>query len=810
MTKLSANIKLRPTRIGFLVKPNDTKSVKRIMTLNTCLWGGRLNPIIPVYQRAPKEWSTSGVERVKGYNVGKGYIEFFEPDVFVESEPGLHKKLDLIQSPEVSFSPSIISLDNYFQETRGQKEIYYGLGIFDVLKRKYDSERKFELRHKAKAVMPKPVKGSGVMEAVYGCYPNDEELGFNGKAYEDVFQPHEELNDLKLWRETFIEGVTTPLRTTLEHLDVLQAWHDDLTIYVFDPKKTVDLIDLWNMRIEPRPILPVPINLLSSLTNDIQEILNSEFRPIKGNSNGVMHRPTIEFSRSLTRNKTPENIRADYKLDAMEYHTLKLWRNDIWTSKKPNHGPRYSRIEYECSSKATTISVDTDGYTEFETLSPSFAKKYNRQKARWANVLTFNSLPQSEWATLLPLNSFDKKWPRISIGSDITTISSEGWVFSQKNKRETQFVTMLSLEQAVIEWLSENGIQAKVSDPGQNAKQIIEATNGLRGLSILKDPITLKLLNKLAGGQRIRSNEDETIVENFQDRTISIKDFESHISKIKNQGFHRPSSKNFIEYGILKIGLKTQCTYCKATNWRGLDNINYEIICDRCLENYQFPQSNLQRDNGNWHYRILGPFSIPDYAQGAYSSVLTISALSSLIDFHGGATYAPSLDLEIEGKCFEVDFAMWVPPSPAYQSNKNPILAIGEAKSFALEAIKKKDITQLKELAKKLPMAAIVISVLKDSFSELEKELISKFILWDRKTGSSKRERRTIVLMTGTELFADFSIQNTWKDLGGAYEKHSNYHSTNCLENFANATQEIYLGIEPYYDWLAKHMRQSV
>lgn len=87
MTKLSANIKLRPTRIGFLVKPNDMKSVKRIMTLNTCLWGGRLNPIIPVYQRAPKEWSTSGGERVKGYNVGKGYIDFFEPDVLVESEP---------------------------------------------------------------------------------------------------------------------------------------------------------------------------------------------------------------------------------------------------------------------------------------------------------------------------------------------------------------------------------------------------------------------------------------------------------------------------------------------------------------------------------------------------------------------------------------------------------------------------------------------------------------------------------------------------------------------------------------------------
>jgi len=578
-------------------------------------------------------------------------------------------------------------------ETGGRREEIFHATTKDIIAGSLQFDIKVSKTNPTKAVMPEPVKGSGVMEVIYGCYPDDEELGFNSKAYKDVFQPQEKLNDLKLWREVFIEGATTPLRTTLEHLDVFRAWHDDLTIYIFDPKKSVDLVDLWNMRIEPSPILPIPINLFEPLKKDIQEFLDREYRPVEGNSNGVMHRPTMEFSRSLTIAKTAENIRDDFNLNTMENYSLKVWRNNIWTQKKANHGPRYSRVEYGCSTKASTVLVDNNGHTEFETLSPFFAKKYGRQKARWANVLSFNSLPQSKWTTLLPFNSFDKKWPRISIGSDITVISSEGWVFCQENKRETQFLTMLSLEQAIIEWLSQNGIQAKVSDPGQNAKQIIEATNGLRGLSILKDPTTLQLLNKLAGGQRIRSNEDETIVENFQDRTISIKDFKKHISKIKNGNFYKPSSKNFIDYGIFKIGLKTQCTYCKATNWRGLDNVDYEITCDRCLKNYQFPQSSLLRDNGNWHYRILGPFSIPDYAQGAYASVLTISALSSLLDTHGDATYAPSLDLEIEGKFYEVDFAMWVPPSQAYQRNKNPVLAIGEVKSFASEAIKKKDIT---------------------------------------------------------------------------------------------------------------------
>jgi hypothetical protein len=49
MSDLSAEIQLRPTRIGFLVHPADLASVRRIMRACTCLWGGVYNPIIPVF-----------------------------------------------------------------------------------------------------------------------------------------------------------------------------------------------------------------------------------------------------------------------------------------------------------------------------------------------------------------------------------------------------------------------------------------------------------------------------------------------------------------------------------------------------------------------------------------------------------------------------------------------------------------------------------------------------------------------------------------------------------------------------------------
>jgi hypothetical protein len=66
MSDLSAEIQLRPTRIGFLVHPADLASVRRIMRACTCLWGGVYNPIIPVFNEPPNEWKSEVYERVKG------------------------------------------------------------------------------------------------------------------------------------------------------------------------------------------------------------------------------------------------------------------------------------------------------------------------------------------------------------------------------------------------------------------------------------------------------------------------------------------------------------------------------------------------------------------------------------------------------------------------------------------------------------------------------------------------------------------------------------------------------------------------
>ena len=114
MARISGSINLRPTRIGFLVRPADRVSISRIMRWCTCLWGGRFNPIIPV-GRYPACWREEHKAlRKPDREVARDYMLFFEPDVLVEAEPGLAASIGYGALDEDSFERQLLSLDALF------------------------------------------------------------------------------------------------------------------------------------------------------------------------------------------------------------------------------------------------------------------------------------------------------------------------------------------------------------------------------------------------------------------------------------------------------------------------------------------------------------------------------------------------------------------------------------------------------------------------------------------------------------------------------------------------------------------------
>lgn len=73
--------------------------------------GGVFNPIIPVFSRPPNCWSNDH-KTSRSYFASKGYVKYFEPDVFVEAKSGLAAKVGLPPEFLEGYRSKVVSLEN--------------------------------------------------------------------------------------------------------------------------------------------------------------------------------------------------------------------------------------------------------------------------------------------------------------------------------------------------------------------------------------------------------------------------------------------------------------------------------------------------------------------------------------------------------------------------------------------------------------------------------------------------------------------------------------------------------------------------
>jgi hypothetical protein len=807
MPEISAEIQLRPTRIGFLVRPTDLASVRAIMRACACLWGGVYNPIIPVFTRPPMEWKTEFYERFKGPTIAKGYVRFFEPDVYVEAEAGLLEKSALgALRQQHALHPQVITLKQLFEPEGGRawSEPTFGLNIHDVLGHIYKTEQQFVHRDKRESLLVKPEISSALTESVFGAYPTSSDTNYIQEAYTDVYQPEKVGADPDTWRRVFPGGAETPLRVTEHGLDRERYWyHHDALLFVFDPSRATDLIDLWNLRLEPHPVLPIPIGWFEALADDIYDVLKSQHRPVVGNPSGVMHRATIEFGRSIPKSDAEGLIRKLKPGLPPGALMVKHWRNFIWIDHRDDHVHRDSRLKVSAKEQRVNLALNDERgklQTAFETLDPDFSDRHGKANPQWVNVLRISNYSDRSIATVLPFNTFDRAWPRLGFGGDPVPIGSEGWVFPQGYKKLAQHVSLLSADDAITGSLERLGIKAKLSEPGHIAKQMLEHIGGLWGVHLLADIDTLTLLNKMAGGLRRKRNDDDTVEESFELRSATLKEWTDLIARRHETGsLLARSLEYFIQRNVIRLGLETKCPHCSAKNWSTLTAVDYRVTCERCLKPYDFPQAALLEYNRNWTYRVVGPFSVPDYGRGSYSALLALRVLDRYhLTMDHPMTFATAMNLSFDGIQREVDFIAWRGEERILQPRRPPQLIVGETKSLGQgELITATDVAKLKTVAAKLPEAVVAIAVLRNHFTAAEKKILAKFVAWGRRVNAYGEPTNPVLLLTSHELTMDHHLPQTWKALGGDHAKFADRIRT--LFNLADATQQIYLGMPSFH-----------
>lgn len=238
MPELSAEILLRPTRIGFLAPPTDLGAVRAIMRACTCVWGGIYNPIIPVFKRAPAEWRPEIYRSFQAPEVAKGYARFFEPDVYVETKKGLLEDAGLgALRQEHTFHSQAITLKEFLEpeQDRNWSEPAFGLNVRDVLEHVYKTEQQFVRRDGRASLLVSSESKSALTEAMFGVYPAAKTVKYIEQFYCDVYRPDKVKPTPDTWRQVFLDGALIPLRLTRYGLDTQRYWHHDLLVFVFDP-----------------------------------------------------------------------------------------------------------------------------------------------------------------------------------------------------------------------------------------------------------------------------------------------------------------------------------------------------------------------------------------------------------------------------------------------------------------------------------------------------------------------------------------------------------------------------------------------
>jgi len=235
--RFSGSVHLRPVRIGFLVAPNDLSTIRRIMHLCNCVWGGRYNPIIPFFEDTPSRWIAPH-QQVSGLDIARGFVDFFEPDVLIETSPGMGDKLGWWSHKRSSFElPRLLSLDDFF-EVNHYKQIIFAAGhsVFDVIAHLYDQEYKYQRRHKRPFALFEVGEEETFYDLFGGRYPNDEPLKYIADAYREVFEPEVLSASSSSFLKFLKDGNTGPSWITRHSLKESSGHRRDPTIFVLDPQ----------------------------------------------------------------------------------------------------------------------------------------------------------------------------------------------------------------------------------------------------------------------------------------------------------------------------------------------------------------------------------------------------------------------------------------------------------------------------------------------------------------------------------------------------------------------------------------------
>ncbi len=793
MPSIDVEQNLRPLKFAYIVRPNDMTALKKVIETNSFLWGARFNPVLPLYKKRPK-YLKENFRIKKISELLHGNLRFFEPDFIVISGD--------IQVEEIENPPcEIINLSDIYENIVEEGLPGYGIGLSEIVTEYYGKEFKFLRRDKRAHYFPSYNHANNCfLKSAFGCFP--EEFSSHGvKSITESLETKEKRITLDNYLSFMERGGSIDIHgLNIYELRIDYTKHIDRerdVIFVLDPASFIDVVDYINLKAAGYTILPI---LRSFLKSDQAKRLCLEFIEEKAWVHRDNPHATYSITMQRSRSVNKEELEEFYKyVDPPKFEHLD-WPKCHMQLDLPDFWSRWNQEKGHVS--CVTITADKKEIPTFteerrvrsRAIAPDFLSNRTPRpyKPRFANdiaVTPYSSTAETFEAEIYPSNSDEVVRALGIFGMDEWLIKESGITKLCRVDDELIFFDIQNAEEIFLSWLKSEGWGAKISDAGKVAYQMLKHLGGPWGITFLQGKELIKFL--------VGKNDEEDSENRSQPSSGMVsRDFKGKAQKAYNDHYVLWGEDRFIkcffEYNIFQLGTELQCDVCARRSWHPIDSLDYTIKCPHCLNTFEVPSHDP--DAIRWSYKTIGPFSAAGKAAGAYSVLLTAKFFASDSAISNTTTTVLSFEAEKNEIKIEADLGLFYREGSYFDRGTELIFC--ECKTY--RSFTKKDINKMKILAKEFPGSILVLATLNDQLTASEKKIIKPFVAACNKYHERDRPKNPIMVLTANELCAHTRPPFSWKDKGGTYKPFAENSRFYSLLDICQATQKIYLGIEPW------------
>jgi hypothetical protein len=736
MPTTNVSISYRPVRIGFLIKDGSIDDFRRCCEINTLLWGGIYNPIIPV---GGNDFLT------------KQLIDLFAVDILysLTDDPQINS---LIKKYPYLENPHHISENIFYEDWHTKKQAVAYIDVLHLIRYFWNEEFKHAKDDHSNCTY---VSWSDqdplaiLFTAIFGAYPQSITLKDD---YQKAFKNGLRAGDVVIQDvlDSELSKRITPLNLTGSRLVNHKGFGSEDGLFIGNSRQFMDLVMFWNLRASGIETVFLPIDNFERFKLFATTFINVlDERPSRHPNFedwiGVYFlKDDKDGYKDILKNFSPK------KNFMLSHLTDVTWNSLNIKPSSPQFKPK------------STLSIIEERHGKYNVVIPLPEKPFFDDR-------TFNQ----SYVVSIGLNT-EFEYPgytlRLPYLPDLNEFYSRQVVFDPWTLRvgnneigliedsNCESVTLypIAIADVMIKVFERAGFKVDISPAGRLADLIITNMEGIEGCRVFKVRGARRLIKEASNGldwveaEKLIWREDfkrffDLYIESRKKKNLSPSDVLYYL--IRKKVFSVEPEWKYKIYSQLQCKQKEfSCNNCGYKSNILVTQFQYVWKCGFCGAEHYLPlyvRSNLRNDLRSWRIKKSGLFAKDNNQEGSIPVILTLMQLNRRLGHGHEAKWTTSLILNSTQSSCEIDFSILSLGSRFGEQELQ--IAIGECKENS--EINDRDVENLCCIKDKLDASGIecflVFSKATDSFLPSEIARFKRLV---------KEKSIYPILFTNTEL----------------------------------------------------------